>query len=285
MLLKSTKHEGNFSSFDFKFKGRSAVQKFFICSDIHFDNPKCDRKLLFKHWDKAVAEGAYIIITGDLFCLMQGKYDRRASKSAILPEHTKDNYIDLVISDTAEKFAPYAKNILFISRGNHETAVSYRLETDIMERFIERMNLLYGTSIKTGNYTGYYRLRYNFGSTRFAMNVAYCHGLWGGIITKGVLSVSRFASMFPQADVVFSGHTHDGFIVPEPRYFLNLNASDKVQIKNQWHVKTGTYKREFKSGKGWAVEKIGKPKYIGACWMTVNAHKKHGLEYTFELTF
>jgi hypothetical protein len=58
----------------------------------------------------------------------------------------------------------------------------------------------------------------------------------------------------------------------------------KVEVRNQWHIKTGTYKEEFENGKGWAVEKIGMPKYLGSCFMTVYYNDKQNLEYTFTLT-
>lgn len=53
---------------------------YLLISDIHFDNPHCDRALLKRHLDKALDIGATIMIFGDLFCAMQGKYDPRGSK-------------------------------------------------------------------------------------------------------------------------------------------------------------------------------------------------------------
>jgi hypothetical protein len=52
------------------FKGNSA--KIAILSDIHWDNPKCDRELLKKHLDYCVEENIAVHINGDFFCLMQG---------------------------------------------------------------------------------------------------------------------------------------------------------------------------------------------------------------------
>lgn len=282
-LIKTQKHQSNYHHFSFDCES-SDNQKIFVSSDWHFDNPKCNRELLFKHLDKAKKLGAKIVVTGDLFCFMQGKYDPRGSKSDIRPEHNKNNYLDCVINDTAEKLLPYAKNILLISRGNHETSVSRRAETDVMERFIERLNLLSGADIQIGNYSGYYTLQFGYkNGCRRSLTVGYSHGNWGGIITKGTLSVVRQAAIMPDADVIFSGHTHDGWIMPQPRLVRNQN-SKKVEVKNQWHVKTGTYKEEFASGKGWAVERIGMPKYLGGCFMDISYNKAKDLEFEFTLT-
>ena len=255
----------------------------FTCSDVHFDNPKCNRELFFKHMDRALELDAMITITGDFFCLMQGLYDPRKSKSSILPEHNDDNYLDLVINDAANMLVPYAKNIILISRGNHETGVSKRCETDVMERFVERLNLLAGSNIQIGNYLGYYVLNFAYknGNMKRPVNVAYSHGHWGGVVTKGALSVMRYSAMFPDADIVFSGHTHDSFVMTQPRYRIKPMAY-KVQIEKQWHVKTGTYKEEYEQGKGWAAERIGVPKHLGGAFTKFEYKKDHPI--TFEIT-
>ena len=80
-----------------------ANQRFLLLSDLHIDNPKCDRKLLMKVFNQAKEENAIIFIFGDLFCLMQGKGDPRRSKADIRPEHNKPNYIDAVVKETHER--------------------------------------------------------------------------------------------------------------------------------------------------------------------------------------
>lgn len=264
MEIKPIKYQSNYHRFEIKADSLTERKYLFTFSDAHYDNPKCNRKLLHRHLDEALEKNAMIAITGDLFCLMQGKYDPRGSKSDIRPEHNKSNYLDMVINDTAEKFVKYAKNIIIISRGNHETSVSKRSETDIMERFVERLNLLAGSQIQIGNYTGYYTLSFDYKGRKKTVDVGYSHGNWGGVITKGTLSVVRYASYMPDCDIMFSGHTHDGWIVTHPRLRKN-HIKKTVEIVNQWHVKTGTYKEEFAEGKGWAVERIAMPKYLGGC--------------------
>lgn len=199
-----------------------------------------------------------------------------------MPEHNGNDYLDLVINDTAQKMLPYAKNILQINVGNHESSVSERSETNILMRLVERINAFSGSDIQLGAYMGYINMSFQRGSNNFACNIAYDHGHWGGVITKGALAVSRHASIFPNADVIMSGHTHDGWIMTHNRYVMNHNKGI-VEVKKQWHVKTGTYKEEFDSGQGWAVEKIGMPKHLGSCWMKVYVSRT-GLEYEFTLT-
>jgi hypothetical protein len=51
-------------------------------SDVHHDNPKCDQDLERQHLQEALEYDAPIIDNGDLFCAMQGRWDKRADKSA-----------------------------------------------------------------------------------------------------------------------------------------------------------------------------------------------------------
>ena len=79
---------------------RTQSVKMLLTSDWHYDNPHCDRDLLHTHLDEAKEAGALVCCFGDLFCFMQGKYDKRHDKSYVRPEHKSGDYLDVVISDT-----------------------------------------------------------------------------------------------------------------------------------------------------------------------------------------
>ena len=108
-------------------------------SDVHFDNPKCDREAFFRHLKRCKEEKALLTIAGDFFCLMNGKYDPRRSKTGIRDEYNYDEYLDLIINDAASKLAPFAHHILMISNGNHETAIWNKLGTSPIDRLVERL--------------------------------------------------------------------------------------------------------------------------------------------------
>ena len=129
--------------------------KVLLISDLHWDNPKCDRDLLKKHLDEALKGNHDILINGDLFCLMQGAYDPRKSKSDIRPEHNSANYFDAIINTAVDWFTPYAHLIKLVAYGNHETAILKRQETDIIERFVTLLNYKTGSDIQVGGYGGW----------------------------------------------------------------------------------------------------------------------------------
>jgi hypothetical protein len=56
-----------------------------------------------------------------------------------------------------------------------------------------------------------------------------------------------------------------------------INNVYKTYLNEQLHLKLGTYKQEFQDGKGWAVEKLGIPKPIGAWWVDFEKKKREKL--------
>ena len=121
-------------------------QEFLLLSDVHWDNPHCKRDILHRLLVQAKERNAGIFVFGDLFCLMQGKYDPRASKDSIRPEHQCNDYLDAVIRTAVKDFQPYAANLELITPGNHETAILKRQETDMIQRLAD------GLGINRGGY-------------------------------------------------------------------------------------------------------------------------------------
>lgn len=238
-------------------------KRYLLLGDIHIDNPKCHEKLLKYDLDEALDTNAGILLGGDLMCVMQGKNDRRHSKSDLKTENKKSNYLDSVIETTAEFFRPYSDNILMICQGNHESAILNRLETDLTARLIEALN----PKIHYGGYHGFVRFQFNVTETsRRGLTMYYHHGTPGGIISKGTPWVMRYAAMAPDADIVWSGDSHDRWDVMQPR--LKLTQSGGKRVEDQLHIRTGTYKEEFDGEGGWATEKIVVPKSLGGVWLT-----------------
>lgn len=242
-------------------------QSFLLCSDIHFDNPKCKRDLFFKHLDQAKAKKAGVLCFGDFFCLMQGKYDPRRSKKSVRSEHNKENYIDAVFQDSADQLAPWVDNLVLFSDGNHETAILKNLEINPLDNLVDKLNFKHGGKVHRMPYQGFVKFVFekeNGGGIRSKL-LYFHHGKFGGVVSKGSQGVARHGLVVPQADFIVTGHTHDQWIIKQPRYNLKQNGS--VDVETQYHIKTGTYKEEFADGGGWAVERIAMPKSLGGWWL------------------
>jgi len=250
-------------------------KKVLLLSDIHWDNPKCQRDLLKRHLDEAKEIGADVLLNGDTFCLMQGAYDPRKNKNDIRPEHNKANYLDAVINDAVQWFSPYAHLIKVVGYGNHETNILKRQETDVIERFVYGLNSLNGTQVEVGGYGGWivYRFQRNTGEGRTRFAIKYFHGSGGGgPVTKGTIQFNRMSTMVEGADLIWMGHVHEDH---ELTYTVERLSQNKVWLKDILMVRTATYKEEYNEGKGgWHVERGASPKPLGGRWLELHPERK-----------
>jgi hypothetical protein len=239
-----------------------------IQTDVHWDNPHCDQDLFRAHLDEAKQVGAPVLDFGDFFCCMQGKYDKRHSKSDVRPEHMGSNYLDRLISTAAAELRPYHSIMAVRGLGNHETAIRKAHETDLTERLVNQLRAEGCTTAHAGGYSGWVRfcIKYNCG-TRTSFDLWYHHGYGGGgPVTRGTIQTSRQAVYVPTADIVCNGHTHDAWVMPIAQ--VRLSRECKLERKMQVHVRTPGYKEEYGDGHGgWHSERGGPPKPLGAAWV------------------
>lgn len=95
---------------------------------------------------------------GDLLDIMQGKFDKRHTKSDVRPEYYGANYIDAVIEDAASMIQDSGMPWL-LGYGNHETSVIKRQETDPVQRIAERLRVA-EHPIWVGAYAGWIDMRF-----------------------------------------------------------------------------------------------------------------------------
>lgn len=234
--------------------------KIAMLSDIHWDNPKCDWKLLKRDLDYCKDNNIPIMVNGDFFCLMQGRGDRRGNKSDIRPEHNNAKYLDSIVETAVEWWSPYAHLLTVIGYGNHETAIIKYQETDILQRFVDLLNYKNGTNVYAGGYGGWIVVRQTFETNvSSSFKIKYFHGSGGGgVVTKGALNLTRALEMYEDFDVFTMGHIHENAARNDVRDTITSNPKlgyrhDHKQI----HLMlTGTYKEEYGDGsKGWHVER------------------------------
>ena len=237
-------------------------------SDAHHDNAHTDQAMERKHLREAVERGAAIIDIGDLHCAMQGKWDRRASRDAMRPEYQSGNYLDRLVECAADFYEPYADYLLHMSVGNHETSITKMHETDLTDRTVNALRERGAVDLTRGSYAGWIALRFNYSNRRRSFIIRYTHGYGGGgMMTHGILATRREASQFPDAHLLWSGHTHDSWSVDLARERLSTHGV--VYSDTQTHIKTAGYKPETLEGAGWAVERGSPPKPLGAAWLEV----------------
>jgi len=244
-----------------------------MLSDLHWDNPKCDQDLLKKHLDYCKEENIPVMINGDMFCLMQGRGDNRRNKSDIRPEHNNARYLDSVVETAVEWFTPYADILTVIGYGNHETAIIKWQETDILQRFVDLLNLKCHSNVQVGGYGGWVIIKMNNHSRIATTKIKYFHGSGGGgVVTKGALNLTRALELYEGCDVYTMGHIHENSARNDVRDALESNSKKGYSINHKpIHLMiTGCYKEEYGDGsKGWHVERGAPIKPIGGRMLTI----------------
>ena len=272
--MKLIEHANNIH--ELKLGGTHA--KIAMMSDLHWDNPKCDWKILKKDLDYCLKESIPIMINGDMFCLMQGRGDNRKNKSDIRPEHNNAMYLDSIVETAVEWFSPYAHLLTVIGYGNHETAIIKFQETDILARFVKLLNIKNGTNVQVGGYGGWMIVNQTLKKTGTStgsatMKIRYFHGSGGGgVVTKGALNLTRALEMYEDFDVFTMGHIHENASRNDVRDTIVRGRSSYRQDQKQLHLMlTGTYKEEYGDGsKGWHVERGAPIKPTGGRILTID---------------
>ena len=245
-----------------------------MLSDLHWDNPHCDREMLKRHLDYCLEEDIPVMINGDMFCLMQGRGDNRRNKSDIRPEHNNAKYLDSIVETAVDWFLPYAHIIKLIGYGNHETSIIKFQETDILQRFVDLLNYKAGSNIQTGGYGGWLVIKQNSGwGSKYSSKVKYFHGSGGGgIVTKGAINLTRALETYENFDVFTMGHIHENSCRNDVRDTIDHHSVGGYVLKQkQLHLMlTGTYKEEYGDGsQGWHVERGAPIKPLGGRILTI----------------
>ena len=245
-----------------------------MLSDLHWDNPHCDRDMLKRHLDYCLQEDIPVMINGDMFCLMQGRGDNRRNKSDIRPEHNNAKYLDSIVETAVDWFLPYAHIIKLVGYGNHETAIIKFQETDILQRFVDLLNYKAGSNIQTGGYGGWLVIKQASGwGSKYSTKVKYFHGSGGGgIVTKGAINLTRALETYENFDVFTMGHIHENSCRNDVRDTIDHHSVGGYVLKQkQLHLMlTGTYKEEYGDGsQGWHVERGAPIKPLGGRILTI----------------
>lgn len=243
-------------------------QWYLLRSDAHFDNPDSNWELQIEHLKEARRRRAGVLDFGDLFCAMQGKYDKRSNKSKVRPEHQVDDYLDALVRTAADFYEPYADLWVMQGCGNHEASILQRHETNLIDRWAQVMRDRTSAAVPVTGYTGWVSFHFHLTKTqRTRRRLWHTHGYGGGgPVTKDMIQRNRQLAYIDNADIIVSGHTHDQWVTKDMR--LTLSGSDRVVQRPCVVVKCPTYKDEYKTGVGgWHIATGKPPKPIGAYWL------------------
>lgn len=250
-------------TFDLPF---GAEQWALFMSDEHFDNKHCDLDLLTRHHEEAKERNAPIIKVGDIFCAMQGKWDKRADQNELRAEHRGNNYLDLLVDSAARYYAPFAENIAYVSSGNHESSIALRHQTNLIDRFVDGLRYRTGHCPMIGAYSGFLTFAFKLNATNTASKVAHLHHGYGGggEVTRGMIDNNRTRGQY-HADIYFSGHIHRRN--EDENQIITVDRNGNVILVEQLFLRGSSYKAEGMEGSGWHTAQGRAARPLGGWWV------------------
>lgn len=275
--FKLKKHSRNVHSLTFDLPKTSNRQSVMMISDLHWDNPHCNRTLLKRHLDDAKKRNAPVVIVGDFFCAMEGRGDLRGNRN-IRPEHNVPHYLDALIDTAAKWLEPYYSIIAVIGVGNHETSVNKRHDTDLTARLCQLIRYKGGIA-QEGGYGGWIRLKFRQHGHNRSNAIYYHHGFGGGSAsTRGTGHfVTHYGEQIDGADVIVAGHVH--YKESVPKMSARLNHHDRVEQVTKHCIRLGTYKDEYVDGAfGFHVEKGRGARPLGGYYLNFRFLGAKGLK-------
>jgi hypothetical protein len=219
-------------------------ERIFWANDVHLDSKYCKRKKFFEHCEMSDK----IILSGDFWDLMEGKFDRRASKKDELLKdgHYINNLVDLGI----KMLKPYKDKIIAWNKGNHELTFEKFSDVSITDFVCKGLGI---NPVRMGA-NGYYMFKFvNRGKVRIK-TVFFTHNTGhGGKRSKGALAADIIAGERPDADIWIGEHSHRGVIVP-----LKVQRISKktklINYQRKYFCQSLTYKAADEDVKGESFE-------------------------------
>ncbi len=244
-----------------------------LMSDEHWDNAHCDRALLKRHHEEAHRIGAPVLKFGDLFCAMQGKWDKRSDSNQLRPEHRGNDYLSRLRATAVKWYKPFAEDIALITPGNHETSIVDRHGFDLTQSLCD------GIDVKRGGYWGYVQFEASVGEgTVRSFQLNYHHGYGGGgEVTRGMIDNNRTRSQY-EAEVFYSGHIHRRNM--DENIVTRLSRHKVVRRKQQF-LRGSTYNDEHADG--WHAQQGRAARPLGGWWLIMRLIRQDDcvvLDYT-----
>jgi hypothetical protein len=221
--------------------------KLALFSDLHLDSPDCDIETLKKHLDVCKKEGRFILMGGDEFDAII-----HSDKKRFTPSRGKDNRDDQInqkLEMAIELLKPYADNILFIGRGNHEESILKYSGVDMIDLLIKELNhQKKNGEIQKGNYQNFIRFNwvksFNGPSLKTVQHydILQNHGSGANApVTKGAIDFNRILHGV-NADLVWVGHKHSSNFLPsDPIMYIDHRGN--VVMKNRQAILTPSYQK------------------------------------------
>jgi len=215
--------------------------KYALFSDMHIDADDCERELLKKNLDYCNENYDGILIDGDVFSCLLPKDFKRFTLAHSFSD--RDDILDHIIDYVCEFLSPYAKKIMFIGMGNHESSVLKFHGTNPIARLCRQLKE-HGGNPKFGDYQNIIRFKFEHGKNGRVRtyDMWACHGMGAGAKrSRGALEWDLVYSRF-DAVLYWMGHNHQAEIDYSGSY-TKVNQAGKFETKHKWGIRSPSWER------------------------------------------
>lgn len=221
--------------------------KLALFSDLHLDSPDCDIETLKKHLDFCKKEGRFILMGGDEFDAILHTDKKRYTPSR--GNDNRDDQINKKLEIAIGLLQPYADNILFIGRGNHEESILKYSGVDMIDLLVKELNhWKHNGQIVKGNYQNFIRFNwvksFNGPSMKSMQHYDIYQNHGGGAaanVTKGMIDFNRIVTG-TMADLIFIGHKHNS-IMDYSAPIMYVDQNGEIKLKNRQCIQTPSYQK------------------------------------------
>lgn len=219
--------------------------KLALFSDLHIDSVDCDLDTLIKHLMACKKEGRYILFGGDQFDAIIHSDKKRYTPSR--SEVNRDDQINQKLEKAVETLKPFADNILFMGRGNHEESILKYSGVDMIDLLVKELNHhKKNGEIQKGNYQNFIRFNWvkSFNGSKLTTidhyDILQHHGLGASApITKGAIDFNRIIHG-ANVDLVWISHKHASNILhSDPIIYVDQRG--EIRMKNRQAILTPSY--------------------------------------------
>ena len=238
------------------------------CSDIHADSIACDLDLFQTHLEQANKLKAPVIINGDLFDAMQGRFDPRRDPENLKKDFKVSSYFDALVMWHSQLLKKYTDIPCFIiGEGNHESSVRKINGTSLTERLAYDFSL-HGINAVGVGYWGYVRVtfKYKKGNGAASHLLYFHHGKSSNaVVTKGAIEFQRQSVFIRDAQAVLNGHIHEAMSLAHKVERFNQRTM-RTYTELVWYLRTPGYvlsPSDTGQTTGWVSERHKDPKPRG----------------------
>ena len=201
-------------------------------SDLHLGNKLCDLDLFKKHLKLLDEENTYWFCLGDMIDSVVLSDPRFDPKSCGLGDIVLD-YADTLI----ELLEPYKDTCLGYLTGNHEEKLRKKAQIDVSRYIAKQLGVTY-MGLVSLLYVSFSRKSHSCGQVWLLT-----HGSFNGQTRYGKIRKAEELSQKFDADIYFSGHTHDKVYTRVVTY--TVNRVGQLVEKERVFVITGGYLRGY----------------------------------------